>query len=71
MNRLSSREIDVLRQFSEGYSLRQVADKLFLSEETIRSHKKSIYRKLDINNSIQLGIWIERHLSLTNLEIAK
>lgn len=70
MNKLSQRELEVLSHLSYGLSIEQVAQNMFLSKETIRSHKKNIYRKLDINNGIQLGMWIARNISFGNLKIA-
>jgi len=62
MNELSNREKDVLNELYHSHSFKVVAQNMFLSIETIRTHKKNIYRKLDINNAIQLGRWLERCL---------
>jgi len=67
---LSDREIEILEHLAQGHTLATIAEQLHLSLETIRSHKKNIYRKLDINNGIQLGMWIERHLIVNQLKIA-
>lgn len=70
MQQLTPRELEVLHLLANGYNVGQAADLLFLSIETIRSHRKSIYAKLNINNAIQLGMWIGRNLTITNLKIA-
>ena len=70
MTPLSSREIEVLQLLSQGLNSTDIGKSLFLSSETIRSHKKNIYSKLGINNAIQLGMWIERHLIVNELKIA-
>lgn len=44
---LTDRELDVLRLLDEGLTKRDVGRTLFLSYNTIHSHTKSIYRKLD------------------------
>ena len=67
---LTDREIEILEHLSQGHTLAIIAEHLHLSLETIRSHKKNIYRKLDINNGIQLGMWIEKHLIVNQLKIA-
>ena len=67
---LTDREIEILELLAHGHTLAIIAEQLFLPLETIRSHKKNIYRKLDINNGIQLGMWIERHLIVNQLKIA-
>jgi len=51
---LSKREHSVLTLISEGYSSSQIADALFLSYETIRSHRKNMMRKLDATNTASL-----------------
>lgn len=63
MKYLTQREVEVLKYLSLGYTIKQIALNLFLSIETVRSHKKSIYRKLDISNGIQLGMWIDRNIN--------
>ena len=47
---LSAREIEVLAVLAEGLSKRQAADRLFLSFNTVHSHVRAIYRKLDVNS---------------------
>ncbi len=44
---LSDRELDVLRLLDEGRTKRDIGRALYLSYNTIHSHTKSIYRKLD------------------------
>lgn len=44
---LSEREIEVLREVSAGRANKQVAAKLCLSEETVKTHMRSILAKLD------------------------
>lgn len=63
MNDLTQREREVLEYYGQGYTLNEIAKNLFLSIETIRSHKKNIYRKLDISTGIQLGMWIARNMN--------
>ena len=47
---LTEREIDVLRQIASGNANKIVADKLSISEETVKSHVKSILLKLGAND---------------------
>ena len=47
---LSVREQDVLELLVEGYSYKLIADKLFISLDTVRSHIKRIYEKLRVNS---------------------
>lgn len=47
---LTSREIDILRLIAEGNSNKIVADKLSITEETVKGHVKSILSKLGAND---------------------
>ncbi len=51
---LTKREIDVLKLIAEGYSNDQIAEKMFISKNTVKSHIKNIYLKLDVKNRIQV-----------------
>ncbi|SFG52267.1 response regulator transcription factor [Streptomyces mirabilis] len=46
---LTQREVDVVRLMSEGHSNRSIAESLFLSEATIKTHLVRIYRKLGVD----------------------
>lgn len=45
---LTEREYEVLREIANGLSNKEIADKLFISEKTVKNHITSIYRKLDV-----------------------
>ncbi len=47
---LSPREVEVLRVLAKGVSKRQAADELFVSFNTIHSHVRAIYQKLDVHS---------------------
>jgi len=51
---LSSRENDVLKCMVDNLTSPEMAEKLFLSTETIKSHRKNIYKKLGVNNVLDL-----------------
>jgi LuxR family maltose regulon positive regulatory protein len=53
MDPLSPREMDVLSLISKGMSNQEIANALFLSKNTIKSHNINIYRKLNVNNRNQ------------------
>lgn len=50
---LSKREIEVLTHITNGLSNDDIADKMFVSINTIKTHIKNIYVKLDVQNRIQ------------------
>lgn len=50
VEQLTDRELQVLRLLRSDLSLREVADELFVSHNTIKSYTKSIYRKLGVTS---------------------
>jgi DNA-binding CsgD family transcriptional regulator len=51
---LSKRELEIILRIVEGEDNVTIADKLFLSEHTVRTHLQNIYRKLSISNRISI-----------------
>jgi DNA-binding NarL/FixJ family response regulator len=47
---LSDRELAVLQELSHGKSTREIADAIHVSEETVKTYLKQIYRKLDVHD---------------------
>ena len=62
---ISKRETEVLELLAEGLSNQEIADKLFVSLNTIKTHSSNLYSKLDVKRRIQA---IERARSLGILE---
>jgi DNA-binding NarL/FixJ family response regulator len=54
---LTDRESDVLMQVAEGLSNKEIAEKLFLSEGTVRNYISTLLEKLDLRDRTQLAIW--------------
>jgi LuxR family maltose regulon positive regulatory protein len=50
---LTDRELDVLRLMAEGLKYKEIAERLFISLNTVRSHVKAIYGKFHVNNRTQ------------------
>lgn len=48
---LTSREIETLQFLSKGYSYKMIADELQISIETVRTHVKRIYKKMQVGNA--------------------
>ena len=47
---LTERELEVLRLIAEGLKYEEIAGRLFISLNTVRTYVKGIYGKLDVNN---------------------
>ena len=52
--RLTPREIEIIRLIEKEYSNRQISDKLFISERTVETHRKNIFRKTNTQSVIGL-----------------
>jgi two-component system, NarL family, response regulator LiaR len=50
---LSEREHEVLQQLAQGLIYKEIADRLFISHETVKQHIKHIYQKLHVQNKIE------------------
>lgn len=60
---LSARETDVLRLTLRGMESPQMAKRLCLSDNTVRSHKKNLYRKLGVHSKSELfGVVLPKEL---------
>jgi len=58
---LSDREVEVLRHLVDGKRNRDIAEKLFIAEETVKAHMKHILTKLGANDRTQaLAIALQR-----------
>lgn len=51
---LSDREMEVLKLFTEGFSNRQIADRLFISVRTVETHKNNIMKKINLKTTVDL-----------------
>ncbi|PKL12240.1 MAG: hypothetical protein CVV50_04675 [Spirochaetae bacterium HGW-Spirochaetae-6] len=51
---LTNREQDIVRLVLKGISNREIAGKIYVSENTVKKHLQNIYQKLGINSKLQL-----------------
>lgn len=57
LDQLTPTEFQVLRLIGQGKSNDEIAEALFISKNTVRSHIKSIYAKLDTHSRLQLALY--------------
>lgn len=58
---LSEKEKRIIDLVSQGYKNKEIADKLYLSEQTIKAHVSRIYKKLNVSNRSQLVSLVMKH----------
>lgn len=51
---LSRREIEVIKFLAEGLTSVQIAEKLFIAEHTVKTHRKNILRKISVHSTNEL-----------------
>lgn len=57
LDQLTPTEFQVLRLIGQGKSNDEIADSMFISKNTVRSHIKSIYAKFDTHSRLQLALY--------------
>lgn len=57
---LTEREREVLRLVAAAMTNRQVAEALYVSEQTVKNHLKSIMKKLRLKNRVELALYARR-----------
>lgn len=63
LDKLSARELEVMRLIARGYSYKEVAKALFISIKTVESHVSAVLRKLQLSSRHELTRWaVDRRL---------
>lgn len=60
-DRLSAREVEVMRLIGRGMSNAEIARELFLSEKTVKNHLTNIFRKIQVTDRTQAVLYAIRH----------
>lgn len=76
LDNLSDRELNVLIMLSKGMKNKEIADKLYLSEKTVKNYVTSIFRKIDVEDRVHATIYalennVDEYYKLKNSEIRK
>jgi DNA-binding NarL/FixJ family response regulator len=58
---LSVREVEVLDCVSQGLSNKEIADALFITEQTVKNHMTSVLRKLGVHDRVQAVLYAVKH----------
>lgn len=57
LDRLSARELEVMRLIARGYAYKEVAAELFISIKTVETHVSAVLRKLQLSSRHELTAW--------------
>jgi DNA-binding NarL/FixJ family response regulator len=58
---LTRREVEIIALICDGLTNHQIADRLFISETTVRHHLTSIFAKLGVRDRLKLAVYAYRH----------
>lgn len=58
---LSPREAEVLRLVVEGLLNKQIAQRLGITERTVKAHLTSAYQRIGVADRTQAALWVQRH----------
>lgn len=58
---LTVRELQIIECIIKHYSNKQIADELFISERTVETHRKNIYRKTNTKGEASLILFVKEH----------
>ena len=57
--RLSSRELEILELVAAGRTNREIAERSWVTETTVKFHLTRIYRKLGVKNRTAAAMWLQ------------
>ena len=59
---LTRREIEILSMIAAGATNEQIANELFISRNTVRTHIYNIFKKINVPNRLQAALWAVKNL---------
>jgi DNA-binding CsgD family transcriptional regulator len=59
---LTPREIEILSLVAIGAKNEEIAEKLFISSNTVKTHIYNIFKKIDVPNRLQAALWAAKNL---------
>ncbi len=59
---LTSRQTEILALVSVGATNDEIADKLYLSPHTVKTHLYNIFKKINVPNRLQAALWAAKNL---------
>ena len=60
---LTKQETRVLMLIASGFKNAEIAEKLFISEKTVKTHINRIFNKIKVKNRLQAALWASKHLA--------
>ncbi len=54
---LSARELEIVQYVAQGYKNKEMAEKMFISEQTVKNHLHNIFDKLGVSDRLELALY--------------
>jgi DNA-binding NarL/FixJ family response regulator len=54
---LSAREREIVALVAQGYKNKEMAEKMFISEQTVKNHLHNIFDKLGVSDRLELALY--------------
>jgi len=58
---LTARELEIMQYITSGMTNKEIAQRLFLSEYTVETHRKNIFRKTQTRSALRLAEYARNH----------
>lgn len=60
-DKLTRRELEVIALIAEGLNNKEIADRLFISEKTVKNHVSNLFKKISVSDRTQAAIFAFKH----------
>lgn len=60
---ITKREMEILQLIVAGFSNQHIADKLFISSNTVKTHVSNLYKKIGATNRVQAILWATENIN--------
>ena len=61
--RLTRQELKVIMLIASGFRNAEIGKKLFISENTVKTHINRLFKKINVKNRLQAALWAAKHLA--------
>ncbi|MGL5470143.1 MAG: LuxR family transcriptional regulator VpsT, partial [Shewanella sp.] len=66
--KLTKREQQIIKLLGSGASNIEIADQLFVSENTVKTHLHNVFKKINAKNRLQALIWAKNNIGLEDVD---